>query len=49
MKRYNLFMDDERLKQLREHAAKEETTVSELIRRAVDELLKLKDAHPTVQ
>lgn len=39
MKRYNLFMDTERLEQLKRLADLQDSTVSELIRQAVDKML----------
>jgi hypothetical protein len=40
MKRYNLFMDTEQLAELKARAERESTTVSELIRQAVEKLMK---------
>jgi hypothetical protein len=39
VKRYNLFMDTEQLAELKARAERESTTVSELIRQAVDKIL----------
>lgn len=39
MKRYNLFMDVETLQKLKDQADRQSSTVSELIRHAVDKML----------
>jgi hypothetical protein len=39
MKRYNLFMETEKLEELKQRAEKESSTVSELIRQAVEKML----------
>ncbi|MCL4418411.1 MAG: ribbon-helix-helix domain-containing protein [Actinobacteria bacterium] len=43
MKKLNIYFDDNQYENLREKAYKNKTTMSEIIREAVDEYLKAKD------